>query len=291
MSLARVVSGRRAAGLVVSLGLAGAFATAAAPAASAQTATDLNADLTASGPDAVLPGATATYTATVTNPLPTTTTGVELVAIAPLGMTLLSSNNCPAFRFGGGSLRNELSCNTTNLAPGASESVTFTLSVPTSAAPDTFQFEFGLSFDEGGSPVVSGGEVLLPVTVQPAPTDLQVTGSSNNGGPAVGSPFTYTFQVKDNGPAAASGVSFDDTLPASIAPAGTPTITGGGSCTAAASSVHCVADALGVGQQVTIAIPAEATATGSFANTATVAMAGTDSRPANNSVTVTVQPR
>jgi len=48
---------------------------------------------------------------------------------------------------------------------------------------------------------------------------------------------------------------------------------------------------LNVGQQATIAISASATATGSFANTAVVALTGGDTHPANNSVTVTVQPR
>lgn len=53
------------------------------------------------------------------------------------------------------------------------------------------------------------------MNVQPGPTDVQVTGSSNNGSPPVGSTFNYTFQVKNNGPIPAGGVTSDDALPAS----------------------------------------------------------------------------
>ena len=41
---------------------------------------------------------------------------------------------------------------------------------------------------------------------QPGPTDIQVTGSSSNGSPQVGSSFSYTFQVKNNGPLPAADV-------------------------------------------------------------------------------------
>jgi uncharacterized repeat protein (TIGR01451 family) len=133
----------------------------------------------------------------------------------------------------------------------------------------------------------------LPMNVLPAPTDIQVTGSSNNGSPPVGSQFVYTFQVKDNGPFGASGVTFDDTLPAGTELAGLPGFNGAGSCTAdaASSSVHCNIGDLSVGQQAVITVPAIATGIGTFANTATTGMDGPDSHLDNNNVTVTVQPR
>jgi large repetitive protein len=108
----------------------------------------------------------------------------------------------------------------------------------------------------------------------------------------VGSSFTYTFQVKNNGPLPAFGVTFDDTLPASIQVGNTVTVNAG-SCTSSVStnSVHCDIGNLAVGQQSTISFSATPTATGSFGDTATVAMSNTDTQPANNSVTVTVQPK
>jgi hypothetical protein len=66
-----------------------------------------------------------------------------------------------------------------------------------------------------------------------------------------------------------------------------------GTCAAdaAANSVHCDIGNLGVGQQSDITFSATPTAAGAFGNTATVAMTGTDTHPANGSVTVTVQPK
>jgi uncharacterized repeat protein (TIGR01451 family) len=119
-----------------------------------------------------------------------------------------------------------------------------------------------------------------------------VAGSFNNGSPPLGSTFNYTFQVKNNGPLPAGGVTFDDTLPASIRLVGNPTIDIG-ACVAntVSNSVHCDIGNLGVGQQSTITLSATPTAAGVLANTATVAMTGPDGHPANNNVTVTVQPK
>jgi uncharacterized repeat protein (TIGR01451 family) len=108
----------------------------------------------------------------------------------------------------------------------------------------------------------------------------------------VGSPFAYSFQVKNNGPLPTGGVTFDDLLPASLQLVGTPTISVGSCTTSAVSnSVHCDIGDLAVGQQSTITLSATATTGGAVSNTATVAMTGADLHPANNSVTVTVQPK
>src|SRR4029077_3822289 len=89
--------------------------------------------------------------------------------------------------------------------------------------------------------------------VAPGATDVQVTGSSNNGSPPVGSTFNYTFQVKNNGPIPAGGITFDDTVPAALQLVGNPT-SDIGSCTAntVSNSVHCDIANLGVGEQSTI---------------------------------------
>jgi len=280
-----------------------------APAALAQTETvsSFFGGTTLSGPDTLVPGTPATYTLTVTNPvfellttIPSPTADKVLVGVTlPFGdgASVQSVSNCSALFFtAGGGIRSAASCTAPGLIPGASESMNVTINTSNATKPGAFVIEAGgsLETDQGGVVGEFGGEgVEMPVTVLAAPTDVQLTGSSNNGSPSVGSQFNYTFQVKDNGPGAAAGVSFDDTLPASVQLAGTPTISGGGSCTAdaASGSIHCDIGALGVGQQATITVPATATATGTFANTATIGLSGTDSRPDNNGVTVTVQPR
>jgi uncharacterized repeat protein (TIGR01451 family) len=130
------------------------------------------------------------------------------------------------------------------------------------------------------------------VNVQPGPTDLQITGSSNNGSPPVGGTFNYTYQVKNNGPLPAFGVTFDDPLPLSILLGSSLTVDNGTCTTSVVSnSVHCDIGSLGAGQQSDISFSATPTVAGAFGNTATVGMTGDDIHPTNNSVTVTVQPK
>lgn len=308
----RILKRPRAAGLAAVAGVLGVVGVlgAVAPAALAQTETvsSFFGEDTISGPGTIAPGTPATYTLNIANPLfePLSTVPEPAADQVLVGVTLpfgdgasvQSISNCsPLFFTAGGGVRSAATCTAPGLAPGASESVTITINTSNATKPGAFLIQAGGSYETlnppGGSGVFGGEGVEMPVTVASAPTDVQVTGSSNNGSPAVGSQFAYTFQVKDNGPSGASGVTFDDTLPGAVQLAGNPTISGGGSCTADAASgaVHCDIGTLGVGQQATITVPAIATATGSFANTATIGMSGTDSRPDNDSVSVTVQPR
>jgi hypothetical protein len=136
-----------------------------------------------------------------------------------------------------------------------------------------------------------GDSATLSVTAQPSPTDIQVTGSANNASPPVGTLFSYTFQVKDDGPLPAAGVTFDEQPPSAISLGGATT--DNGSCTADTGTgiVHCDIGNLAVGAQSDITIAGSSTTTGPFPDTATVTMTGPDTHPANNTVTVTVQPR
>lgn len=272
------------------VGLSAAFAVAA-PSALAESATSANGMVAVSVPAPVVAGAPSTYSVTFTNTTASTMTGIVVESDLPAGMTLKNINNCARF---GGNQTSSILCEMPNLAAGASESSTYSI---LAATIGTYAIPFTVS---GGIPVtgspgtiqIVGDSVTLSVNVQPGPTDIQVTGSSNNGSPPLGSTFTYTFQVKDNGPLPAFGVAFDDTLPASIRLTGVVTIDTG-SCTVstATNSLHCAIGNLAVGQQSTISFSATPATTGTSGNTATVTMSGTDIQPANNSFTVTVQPK
>jgi uncharacterized repeat protein (TIGR01451 family) len=123
-------------------------------------------------------------------------------------------------------------------------------------------------------------------------TDLALTGSASTGSPAFGSPFSYKFQVKNNGRSDAPAATFDDPLPGAVT--GTSVSTDTGSCVVdtVTNGVHCDLGGLAAGKQATIVVNATApTAAGSITNTASTGMAGTDTNPANNSASVTVQPR
>lgn len=280
------------------LGIAAAttfvVALAAASAAFADiTATSSGGGLTAtvSTPGPVLSGVAADYTITVTNTstasIPTVTADVNL----PPGMTLKAAPaNCTKNPFGGRSSV-AAACSFGTLAPGATASSVVGL-VASSAGTFTIETDVTGQIPLGfGTIQIVGTSVLLDVPVQPGPTDIQVTGSSNNGSPPVGQPFQLTFQVKDNGPQGAYGVTFDDTLPASLALSSFSTSFGTCTAGAVAGSVHCDLGNLAVGQQATIVLTASPTATGTVTDTASIAMTGPDTQPANNSVGVTVQPK
>jgi uncharacterized repeat protein (TIGR01451 family) len=242
-------------------------------------------------PPPVIAGLASIYTITVTNTTSSPMSNIALISEMPTGLTVKNISGCA--RIGGNQSLSVL-CTMPNLAPGASETATVSLLASTTS---TFAIPFTA---DGGIPVpgVPGAlqsideAVTLSVQVQPGPTDIQVTGSANNGSPPVGSSFNYTFQVKNNGPLPASGVTFDDPLPTAISVGNSVTIDDG-TCTpnTVADSLHCDIGSLAVGQQSDITVAATPTAAGVIGNTARVAMAGADLHAANNNVTVVVQPK
>ena len=199
---------------IIATGLGALMATSApAVAAGVDSVTSPTGMVTVSGPAPIVAGTASAYTVTVTNEASSPFAGPAGVVVAgtmPAGITISRITGCARL---GGNQGTSLLCSMPNLAPGASE--TMTLSLLASAAGD-FQIPLGASaeiadLETPGAFEAIGDSVTLPVSVQPAPTDIQVTGSSNNGSPPVGGTFNYTFQVKDNGPQAASGVTFEET--------------------------------------------------------------------------------
>jgi uncharacterized repeat protein (TIGR01451 family) len=137
------------------------------------------------------------------------------------------------------------------------------------------------------APVAAGGGVTAP-----AAADLALTGSASNGSPALGAPFSYKFQVKNNGKGDASAATFDDPLPASVTATSATTDTGTCSLDTAANSVHCDLGTMAAGKQATITVNATApSVTGAVTNSASTATTSTDINLANNGASVTVQPK
>jgi uncharacterized repeat protein (TIGR01451 family) len=264
----------------------------AVPAALAESVTSPTGMVTMSVPPPVVAGAPSTYTLTFRNTTAETETGIVASGNLPNGMSLKNINGCA--RLGGNQSLGFL-CTLPNLAPGASETATFSLLASTTGTydiPVTVAAAEPALDNLPGTLQIVGDSATLTVDVQPGPTDIQVSGSSNNGSPPVGSTFNYAFQVKNDGPLPAFGVTFDDPLPPSLVLGSSLTIDNG-TCTtnALSNSVHCDIGNLGVGQQSDISFSATPTVAGLFGNTATVAMIAGDTHPANNSVTVTVQPK
>jgi titin len=124
--------------------------------------------------------------------------------------------------------------------------------------------------------------------------DIQVTGSSNNGGPAVGSNVTFTWQVKNNtGSATAPNVSFETVLPSTFQLVSANTSTG--SCTlpppGLGGSLSCLTSSLPGGQTMIVTYVVTVTQAGSFTTTGNASSGANDSQPSNNSFSVTIQPK
>jgi uncharacterized repeat protein (TIGR01451 family) len=245
------------------------------------TTTGRLVSLSASTPGPVVAGVSSNYTVTVTN-----------VSAAPIADVTVDIQG-PNLRFGsgpcakdpfGGRVTIVARCSFGTLQPGQTATTVVGL---ISTSPGTQQI--GFTANENTDFTILDSTLTFFVPVQPGPTDLQVTGSSNNGSPPVGQPFAYTFQVKNSGNQAASGVTFDDTLPASLTLVGANASIG--SCSTTGNAIHCDIGALGVGQQSNVTITAIPTSTGSVTDTGSVAMIASDSRPGNETASVTVQPR
>jgi uncharacterized repeat protein (TIGR01451 family) len=234
--------------------------------------------LTMDAPAPLVQGSFGAYTVTVTN-----TTADPIAFNLGLDFPNTTVTGLPAGCTGLGGNSGLFVCIGLSLDPGATQVVQFQIR-PQIAGPNTFGASVvGASFPNNA--------LNDTQDVAPAPTDVQVTGSSNNGSPQRGSAFKYTFQVKNNGPFATfGGVSFTDALPASLTFLDVSTDIG--ACTGGAT-VSCDLGDLPVGVQATIRIVVQAPAVpGSIANTASIAIGQqTDRNPANDSVTVTVTPK
>ncbi|HEY2363594.1 MAG TPA: fibronectin type III domain-containing protein [Candidatus Angelobacter sp.] len=258
------------------------------------TAIPPDISLTNAGPTSVNSGANVTYTITVNNAttarVPAVslsdtwpTTGATFVSVTP------SQGTCA-------SAAGSISCNLGSIAGSGSATVTLVLQLTT----QTTNTATGSMKDGAGNPLVDptpADDTAAATTSISAPTtttDIQVTGSAQNGGPAVGTADTYTWQIKNNQKTAANAVVFTTNLPPSLQFASASTSLG--TCStpapgAGGGTVTCNASALNGGSAMTVTVNVIATQAGSIADTGVASFTGTDTNPANNSFTVTINPK
>lgn len=188
----------------------------------------------------------------------------------------------------------------------ASVTSTVNVRVPSGAAPGIYTYDLVAladGLDVGHVTltvdVTSGGTTGVPsATATPdnqkrnrggaaAGPDIQITGSASTGSPAPGAQYRYTYQVKNNSGTTATSVLLEDSLPTEVTVVGVTTT--GGVCSAAGVQVACNLGSLPVGGQQTVVVTVEAPSTlGTVSNTATVSLVETDTKPANNSLTINV---
>jgi uncharacterized repeat protein (TIGR01451 family) len=243
-------------------------ATASAPVGTPQA--DLSVEK--SGPTTVAPGGTVTYSLVVRNAGPSAVTDGELRDVLPQGVTF-SSLTAPAS--GACTTGSTVVCSNMTIPVGG----TLTMTITGTIASDL----------EIGATLTNVTTVTSPGTVDPTPdnnrdevdsrvgaatdADLAITKVDAVDPVVVGGTVTYTLNVINYGPATATNVTINDTLPPSL------TL---GSISGACTSLPCVVPSLAAGGTLTVTINATATAPGVVMNTATVSATEPDPVTANN---------
>jgi len=261
--------------------------------ASDVVATAAQADLVTTNvasPTTVAAGANVTYTQTVTNNGPSAATSPSFTETVPPNMnfqsiTIPTGWTCPTLPAIGGS--GNIVCNdSTSLATGAGNAVTFTVVLQVNSATpsgtnvtDTVSATAtnivpGLTTNTASANIVvasgSSADVGITKTATPSPNVLQ------------GNPLTYTLTVTNAGPATATNVTVIDTLPSTLTILNQTSTQG--TCSAANAVVTCLLGTMNSGATaVTITILTIPLQPGVIVNNATVSAAQSDPNPGNNS--------
>jgi uncharacterized repeat protein (TIGR01451 family) len=247
----------------------------------------LTVSQTTNGP--AITGVPLTYTITVTNTTSAPATDVFLGDQLPIGARLVGALPNPNLCAKGGAAGSPaFACLVGTL--GALGSGTERFSINFTIVPTTttaFNHAAVTGFANGAFTINSVDLILAPAA---APTDVQVTGFSTNGGPSAGSLFAYVFQVKNGGSQIAPNVTFTDTLPDGFGVGNA--LSTRGACTISGKTVSCSIGDLGTGNQALIVIDGHAPSVpGTYTTTATVSSGVLDTNPSNNSVAVTIHVR
>ena len=251
---------------------------------------DLAISMTA-GPTPNL-GGNITYTLVVTNLGPSTAPSVSVSDPIPVGATFVSASTTQGICSGPPSFTG-VQCLMSGLPAGGSWTitVTFTLTATTVVNSATVQGQ-----DTTGAPLpdpnpanntaIVSTQIAAPATT----TDIQVVGSAQNGGPAVGSTDTFTWQIKNNQSATANQVTFSSTLPASLKfQSVTSTLSiCQGPAPGTSGTITCSAASIGGGQTMTVVVNVAVAASGTIPVAGSAEFNGTDTNTANNSFTVTI---
>jgi uncharacterized repeat protein (TIGR01451 family) len=252
-------------------------------------ATDMAISIT--GPATINSGGNATYTLTVNNLGPSFAPQVTVVDFVPAGATFVSgtpSQGACAI------LGSQFQCNLGAIVANGSATVTVTLNV-TSAITNTATVNAN---DAAGNPVSDPSPVNntanfnTSLTVPGTTTDLQITGSPQNGGPTSGvaTTDTITWQIKNAQNQVANSVIFTATLPAGL-PFNSVT-SSIGACTGPAigngGTITCNASTIAGGQTMIVTVNFSVPAAGSFSSTGNVSFNGTDTNTPNNTFAVTI---
>ncbi len=246
--------------------------------------------LSMSSPSSVNAGSFVTFTLTINNNGPGNAANIMLSDTLPAPLISFSTTQGACSAVGtsfsctlGGMLAGHSATVKVTVAAGSTaitNTATATLSDPvvtdTNTANNTAHSTTNINSNTGGQ----------------VSADVQVTGSANNGGPAVGSNVTYTWQVHNNtGNTTAPNVTFEANLPASFTLIPSSVSTSQGGCSINGQILDCTTTGLANGPTMLISYSVTVTQAGSFTTTGTVTSGATLTNPQHTSFPVTIQPK
>jgi uncharacterized repeat protein (TIGR01451 family) len=234
------------------------------------------------GKTSVVPGASNTYTITVTNNGPSTVTSLTLTDTIPAA--LLNSNFAPSV---GAYDTNTGVWSGLNLASGDTVSMTLTGTIDP-AATGSLSNTVTVAPPSGWSDANSANDSATDTDTLTPQADLAVAMTDGKTSAVPGTSTTYTITVTNNGPSTVSSLTLTDSIPAALLNAtfGTPSV---GSYDSGSGLWSGLSLASGQSVSITLTGTIDPNAPGSLSNTITVsAPAGTtDPNPGNNSFTDT----
>jgi uncharacterized repeat protein (TIGR01451 family) len=245
---------------------------------------------------AIAPGATITYTETVTNNGPNAATGAVLYQQTPPNTTFASITppagwTCGTAPVVGGTGTVLCSASAAMASNTATGNFTFVVTVNAAAAAGTSIVNSADVTSQTTDPVASNNATTTSVLVEiTADADLSVSMTASPTPVFISSSLTYTIQIQDLGLSNTADGTLTDTIPAGATFVSAATTQG--SCSGT-STVTCALGAITRGTTITVAItvttPASPT---TLTNTSSVTSSTTDPVAANNSSTVltVVQP-
>lgn len=229
------------------------------------------------GPSSTELGETVTYTMVITNDGPGIATDVVLSDTAPAGLVFVGASVPCA---------TGLPCPLGDLAPGSSITVSVTFRVPPDyAGLNPFSHPV-LVETTAADPDLANNTATVHTTIPlPPQADLALAKTATPDPVQVSSTLTYTLTVTNNGPAIATGVTIQDTLPAGITLQ--TTMPGAPVCTVAGTTVRCALGSVASGASATVTLSGMVTAAHGLTNTASVGAQEPDPNPGDNTATVT----
>lgn len=244
------------------------------------TVAPLQADLSITktdAPDPVATSSTLTYTLTVTNNGPDAATDVVVTDTLPASVTYQSATPSSGSCSQSG---RTVTCNLGTLSDTQLETITIEVTSPSTDA--TISNAANVTSDTE-DPVGANNNATENTTVgiaAPEEIDLSVVKNDSPDPVRIGNMLTYTIEVTNAGPDAATGVTLIDSLPASVTfDSANPSQ---GSCAQSGQTITCELGSIASGATAAVTINVTPQTAGTISNNASATANENDTNLANN---------